>query len=667
MGYVPVYAQYQPLQAKGKIPQDVLISADENYWKQVNRISHKEGHIRKKAQKQFYLNNAYELRELMTSGKILFGDSVSQYLNDFADRLLVAQPELRQKLRFYAVKSNAINALTSPNGVILVNIGLLAHARNEAELALILCHEISHYVKQHSLKIYLESKGLEDKRGGIFHRLSLEDRMLSQNLYSQQTEYEADSLGLELFLQTPYAFEEAIKVFDLMQENYPLFGEVEIGVKDFETENLSLENAALDSIYEYNALDKSAPSSHPDAEIRKNKLLSIIKIYPLKKTLIDSKSSYFVKIQRLCRYEYCRIEMENRHYEFALYNALYLQKTEAKPNEYLEEVIAYSLYALAKYLNSGRIWDVHTDYQAVPARLQPICYMVENIEGQQLSAIALQRLWKCYLNHAENPLWARACENLAQDIVKYFPNDKKEIQAYLGKSAGMSFFVKILNSDIQDFKVIPTSDSKQKAKEQRKYAYKGVNLGIDTIVFIDPVYQRFDYRMKEPEDYFGGDVMEQGLVEKITEYSKQLKLNSHIVRSNDLGTDDILIYNQLSLLHDWFAVQRPHPEQLEMVNFRQPEMEKIIKHWGTPYFAWTGGVGISQPRQHRNRYLALSPLIIPLYYYFTPEYETIYYTQIYNLQTGKYIVKYPRKMRFNDQADMFHSVIYDIVFQIKHE
>jgi hypothetical protein len=667
MGYSSAYAQYQPLQSKGKIPQDVLISADENYWKEVNRISKKEGNMRKKVQKQFYLNNAYELRELMTSGKILFGDSVSQYLNDFADKLLQKQPDLRQKIRFYTVKSSAINALTSPNGVILVNIGLLAHVRNEAELALILCHEITHYAQQHSLKIYLESQGLEDKQGGIFHRLSLEDRMLSQNLYSQQTEYEADSIGLQLFFETAYNFEEAIKVFDLMQENYPLFGNVSVDIRDFETENIRLENAELDSIYQYNALDKKAPSSHPEAEIRKKKLLELAQKYKVKTQSINSKSTYFEKIQRLCRYEYCRIEMENRHYELAIYNALYLQKTEKNPNEYLDEIIAYSLYAFAKYLNSGRFWDIHADYQALPPSLQPLCYMMENIEGQQLSAIALQRLWKCYLNHAENVVWARACENLAQDIPKYFPNDKKEIQTYLGKSAGMSFFTNVLNADNESFKIIPVSDEKQIAKQQRKYAHKGVNLGIDSIVFIDPVYQRFNYRMKQPEDYFGGDVMEQGLVDKILEYSKQLKLNCRIIRSNDLTIDDVLIYNELSLLHDWFAVQRPHPEGFDLVNFRQPEMDKIVKHLGTPYFAWTGGVGISQPRQHRNRYLAMSPLIIPLYYYFTPEYETIYYTQIYNLQTGKYIVKYPRKMRLNDQADMFHSVIYDIVFQIKHK
>lgn len=667
MGYESVYAQYQPLKSKGKIPQDILISADENYWKEVTRISKKEGYIRKKAQKQFYLENSYELRELMTSGKVLFGDSVTLYLNNFADKLLENNPDLRKKIRFYAVKSNAINALTAPNGIILVNIGLLAHIKNEAELALILCHEISHYAHQHSLKIYLESRGLQDQQGGIFHRLSLEDRMLSQNLYSQQTEYEADSLGLSLFWDTHYSFEQAIAVFDLMQENYPLFGETTVNIHDFELENLSLEEAKLDSIYKHNALDKNAPSSHPDAEIRKNRLIQLAQKYTQTNTISNSKSIDFEKMQHICRYEYCRIEIENRHYESAIYNALYLQKSEKNPNEYLSEIIAYSLYALAKYLNSGRIWDVHADYQALPPALQPLSYMMEQIEGQQLTAISLQAVWKCYLNHPENPIWTISCENLAQDIITYYPNQKKIIQEYLGKYAGMSFFTNVLSIDNEEVKIIPAADKKQLIRQQRKYAYKGVNLGIDSIVFIDPVYQRFDYRFKEPEDYFGGDVMEEGLVEKIKEYSKQLKLRCHVMRTNDFTPQDVSNYNELALLHDWFAVQRPHPEQLYLVNFRQQEMEMIVKHWGTPYFAWTGGVGIAQPRQHRNRYLAFSPLIFPLYYYFTPQYETIYYTQIYNLQTGKYVVKYPRNMHFNDQADMFHSVIYDIVFQIKHK
>ena len=54
-------------------------------------------------------------------------------------------------LRVYIVDDPSSNAMTAPNGMVIVWTGLLLRSQNEAELAFVLGHEITHYLKRHSL------------------------------------------------------------------------------------------------------------------------------------------------------------------------------------------------------------------------------------------------------------------------------------------------------------------------------------------------------------------------------------------------------------------------------------------------------------------------------------------------------------------------------------
>jgi len=72
------------------------------------------------------------------SGRVLFGDPVSEYVNTVADKLLENEPELRSKLRFYCLKSNVTNAFATNQGMIFVTLGLIAQLENEAQLAQVL-------------------------------------------------------------------------------------------------------------------------------------------------------------------------------------------------------------------------------------------------------------------------------------------------------------------------------------------------------------------------------------------------------------------------------------------------------------------------------------------------------------------------------------------------
>jgi beta-barrel assembly-enhancing protease len=88
-------------------------------------------------------------RELRNQGVILNDPEVNAYLNQLGNRLLLANPEIKQSYEFFAVNDPAINAFAMPGGYIGVNIGLLALAQTESELASVLSHEIAHVSQHH--------------------------------------------------------------------------------------------------------------------------------------------------------------------------------------------------------------------------------------------------------------------------------------------------------------------------------------------------------------------------------------------------------------------------------------------------------------------------------------------------------------------------------------
>lgn len=66
-----------------------------------------------------------------------------------------SRPEL--PWRFAAVESESINAFAAPGGTILVTRGMLNHVTNEAELACVLGHEISHVTRRHHIAVLQKS------------------------------------------------------------------------------------------------------------------------------------------------------------------------------------------------------------------------------------------------------------------------------------------------------------------------------------------------------------------------------------------------------------------------------------------------------------------------------------------------------------------------------
>ncbi|MCB1190403.1 MAG: M48 family metalloprotease [Leptospiraceae bacterium] len=162
-----------------------------------------------------------ELREENKIGKALaarlikkFGllkdETSTEYLNLVGNNIgrISSRPEL--VYHFGILKTNEINAYSCPGGYILVSMGALKIMRNEAELAFLLAHEVSHVTLGHSIP----PGGLK-KQGGIIEFIAnflgggggllntaIEqasnemEKMLLEKGREKQLEYDADISGV---------------------------------------------------------------------------------------------------------------------------------------------------------------------------------------------------------------------------------------------------------------------------------------------------------------------------------------------------------------------------------------------------------------------------------------------------------------------------------------
>ncbi|MCM2264445.1 MAG: M48 family metallopeptidase [Desulfuromonadales bacterium] len=125
-------------------------------------------------------------------------------LNALLQALPADAPLRRQQFTVYLLDTNEINAVALPGGHILVFSGLLAQARSENELAMVLAHELGHY--QHRDHVRQFGRGLAVSLAAmlIFGQESQVSEtavklfMTIDSRYSRQQETAADLWGLEL-------------------------------------------------------------------------------------------------------------------------------------------------------------------------------------------------------------------------------------------------------------------------------------------------------------------------------------------------------------------------------------------------------------------------------------------------------------------------------------
>ena len=137
------------------------------------------------------------------------------------------------KWEYNLVDNKEINAWCMPGGKIVVYSGLLPVSQNEAALAVVMGHEVSHALLQHGNQRM--SWGLTQQLGGVALSVALANKpQETQNLFlgayglgstvgvllpfSRGDELEADDWGLKFAAMAGYNPEEAIPLWERMEK-----------------------------------------------------------------------------------------------------------------------------------------------------------------------------------------------------------------------------------------------------------------------------------------------------------------------------------------------------------------------------------------------------------------------------------------------------------------
>lgn len=113
---------------------------------------------------------------------------------------------------FIVLDTDAVNAFAAPHGYVHITKGALALARDEAELAGVLAHEIIHVAEEHSIKALrnqtLKSAAAEEalKNNGLLEFLAdAAYNNILDNAYSRGDENDSDNKGIVLANAAGYA------------------------------------------------------------------------------------------------------------------------------------------------------------------------------------------------------------------------------------------------------------------------------------------------------------------------------------------------------------------------------------------------------------------------------------------------------------------------------
>ena len=171
---------------------------------------------------------------LLNSSLILMEGPMFEKVNGAFQQILKANPSIPQNTQLVIYKSTVFNAFTMGDHVVFVHLGLLYSLKNDAEIALVLAHEIAHNTLKHVEKSMIESVKYETNdsikkeiktilkdeygRASALNEL-LVPRLMESREVSRNHEFSADSLGLIYIKNAQFNIPTALSMFEAMEDH----------------------------------------------------------------------------------------------------------------------------------------------------------------------------------------------------------------------------------------------------------------------------------------------------------------------------------------------------------------------------------------------------------------------------------------------------------------
>jgi beta-barrel assembly-enhancing protease len=424
---------YTPISSSGELPLEFTSTARSISEQEVKTVPSGKD---QRAKKEFIIANNYFIRDLLLSGDVLVNDPLSKYVNRVADELLKNQPAFRQQLHIYVTKSAEVNAYAFDKGYIFINVGLLAQLENEAQLAFVLAHEMTHILKKHSINQYIEEIQINDQ--SAYEMGNEEGRVLAKYRFSKEQEGEADMEGLKLVKQSNYSIKALSGAFDVLQYSYLPFELTEFDKSFFEDNNLVIADTLfLKKVSEIKANDDydDSKSSHPNIRKRRGAMAQELVVNDessRRKYLVSEEE--FKQTREIARMELCRSYLMSRDYVNAVY-AAYIQLKKYPENLFLKKIVAQALYNIlvnktahkkdTDYNGGPYSFDddfnpnkyTIPDYNTIEGASQRLYYMLDNMSSPELNAVAISYTYKAHKKYPEDKVLASLTDSLFSELI----------------------------------------------------------------------------------------------------------------------------------------------------------------------------------------------------------------------------------------------------------
>lgn len=180
-------------------------------------------------------------KQIQSQYGVYENEELQEYVDDVAQDVLaeshIRRPETPEKFRttefeFRVLDSPVINAFALPGGYVYVTRGLMAHLNNEAQLAVVLSHEIGHVEARHASQQAARKQLTQGLLvgGAVLGQATLGGNVGRQVLnlggtaaqilslsYSRDNERESDQLGVEYAVRAGYDAAEGANFFGSLE------------------------------------------------------------------------------------------------------------------------------------------------------------------------------------------------------------------------------------------------------------------------------------------------------------------------------------------------------------------------------------------------------------------------------------------------------------------
>ena len=403
------FAHYSGLLCGGELPLDFKQTSVQKLEKQLLTLDAKDlSRKERNLESEHLLRSVFAVDEILMSGRVLYGDPLSDFVEAVGLKLLAAndREDLMSSLRFYVLKSNEVNAYATSNGVVMVTVGLLSRIENESQLAFILAHEIQHYIQKHSLQQF--KNRVKKKK---FGQASVDQDEKLKELYqfSKEHENEADMKGFEMMVKSGYDLVEGVFVFDMLKYgDYP-FLETQLNLDSFEHGDFRFPKTLKDAVEKQVAaaeiedekhlvaLGDEDYSTHPSLDRRVVRLRDMISGEPKKdRVFYLVGEAKFKEMQKIARHELLLVYVQRADFVQLIYLTHIMRRLYGE-SVYFDQMEAMGLYGFLFHktkdhdLNryGSNVASCRGDWRAL------ICGLRE-LDVKSLSAFTSMRLWEIW-------------------------------------------------------------------------------------------------------------------------------------------------------------------------------------------------------------------------------------------------------------------------------